>query len=377
MKLAIIGMGIMGCNYAKMISAGHTKGIEITAVTRITPERRAELKDVFDKGAKIYQSAEELFEAVKEGDVKADAVLIVTPHLSHAELAVKAMKLGLHVLCDKPAGAYSRQARFMKEEAEKHENLVFGMMFNQRMNPSYQKIREIVQSGVYGEMKRVNWTITDWYRPDGYYAAGAWRGTWEGEGGGILLNQCPHNLDLLQWICGMPVSIQAFCNEGKYHNIAVEDEVTAYFTYENGATGTFYSTTGEASNINRLEISMEDALLVWENGQIKVRELKVHESEYRKTATDFFAQPEGEWKIVECQGTDTAHVGILQNFADAVDGKTKIFVEGAEGSKSLMLANAMYLSSWKKQMVDIPKTKEEELDFEKEYEMEFFKKKTV
>jgi predicted dehydrogenase len=306
----------MGCNYAKMISQGLTQGIEITAVTRITEERKEALREIFDKGAMIFQTAKELFDAVRAGKVEVDAALIVTPHLSHAELAVEAMELGLSVLCDKPAGAYSRQARQMREAAENHENLVFGMMFNQRMNPRHQKIREIVQSGRYGQMKRVSWTITDWYRPDGYYAAGAWRGTWEGEGGGILLNQCPHNLDLLQWICGMPVSVQAFCNEGKYHDIAVEDEVTAYFTYENGATGTFYSTTGEASGINRLEIAMEDALLVYEKGEIKVRELKVHEAEYRKTATDFFAQPEGEWKTIQWEGTDMAHAGILQNFAE-------------------------------------------------------------
>jgi len=310
MKLAIIGMGIMGCRYAKMISDGLVKGIEITAVTRITPERKTALKDVFEQGAIIYQTADDLFEAVKQKQVAVDAVLIVTPHLSHAELAVKAMERGLHVLCDKPAGAYSRQARQMREAAAKHEGIFFGMMFNQRMNPKYQRIREIVQSGMYGKMKRVSWTITDWYRPDGYYASGAWRGTW----------------------------------------------------------------TGEASAINRLEISMEDALLVFENGKLRVRELKVHEPDYRKTATDYFAQPEGEWKEISCEGEDLEHVGILQNFADVVDGKAELFVEGTEGSKSLMFANAMYLSSWTGQMVKIPQNIEEELAFEAAYEEKFAKK---
>ena len=363
----------MGCRYAKMISDGLVQGVEITAVTRITPERQEALKELFEKGAVIFKSAEDLFCAVEEKKVEVDAVLVVTPHLSHEEIAVRAMKLGLHVLCDKPAGAYSRQARKMREAAEDY-HVKFGMMFNQRTNPLYQKIRNIVQSGQYGKMKRVSWTITDWYRPDGYYLSGAWRGTWDGEGGGILLNQCPHNLDLLQWICGMPIYIQAFCNEGKYHDITVEDEVSAYFVFENGATGTFYSTTGEASNINRLEISMEDALLKLENGQLSVRELKVHEAEYRKTATDFFAQPDGEWKTIVCDGKSPEHIGILQDFTNAVNNHTELFVEGSEGSKSLMLANAMYLSSWKKQMVKLPQNLEEELAFEKTYEEEFFKK---
>ena len=361
----------MGCNYARMIADGKVQGIEIAAVTRITPKRKEGLKDIFEKGVPIYPSAEELFGAVRKKELKVDAVLIVTPHLAHAKLAVEAMKLGLHVLCDKPAGAYSRQARQMREEAEKHEGLVFGMMFNQRMNPVHQKIREIVESGMYGKLKRVNWVITDWYRPDGYYASGAWRGTWEGEGGGILLNQCPHNLDLLQWICGMPISVQAFCKEGKYHEIAVEDEVTAYLEFPEGVTGTFYSTTGEASGINRLEISMEDGLLVYEKGELKVRELSVHEPEYRRTALDFFAQPEGVWKHIPCEGQDLQHVGILQNFADAVHGKAELFVHGSEGSKSLMLANAMYLSSWQRRMVELPGSLEEELAFEAAFEEEF------
>ena len=376
MKLAIIGMGIMGCRYAKMILDG-LKEIEITAVTRISPERKTALKEIFDHGAIVFQTADELLEAVKEKKVAVDAVLIATPHLSHAEIAVKAMELGLHVLCDKPAGAYSRQARQMREEAALHENLVFGMMFNQRTNPVYQKIREIVQSGIYGKMKRVSWVITDWYRPDGYYASGAWRGTWNGEGGGILLNQCPHNLDLLQWICGMPIEVQAFCNEGKYHQISVEDEVTAYFTYKDGATGTFYSTTGEASDINRLEISMEDGLLVLENGELRVRKLKVHEPDYRKNATDFFAQPEGEWEHIACKGNSPEHIGILQNFADTVGGRDELFVDGAEGSKSLLLANAMYLSSWKKQMIKLPENLEEDVKFEQEYEEMFLEKQKI
>lgn len=374
-KLAIIGMGIMGCKYAKMISDGEVSGIEIAATTRISPERKELLKNIYENNVPIFPSAEALFTAVRENELTLDAVLIVTPHLVHAEQAIEAMKLGLHVLCDKPSGAYSRQAREMQEEAAKHPDLKFGMMFNQRMNPAYQKIKEIVESGRYGKLKRVNWIITDWYRPDCYYASGAWRGTWDKEGGGILLNQCPHNLDLLQWICGMPSSVQAFCTEGKYHDIEVEDEVTAYLEYENGATGTFYSTTGEASGLNRLEISLEDALLVYENNEIKLRALDVHEPDYRRTTTEAFSQPQGTWETIDYAGTDLQHPGILQNFADAISGKEELFVNGAEGGKSLTLSNAMYLSSWQKRMVKLPTTSEETLAFETEFEEAFAQKR--
>ncbi len=374
MKLAIIGMGSMGCNYAKMILDGLVQGVEIIATTRIKPERKENLKEMYDEETVIFETADQLLDAVENKKLSVDAVLIVTPHLSHADIAVRAMELGLHVLCDKPSGAYSRQARRMSETAQSHEGIIFGMMFNQRMNPKYQKIRELVQNGKYGKLKRVNWVITDWYRPQGYYLSGTWRGTWDGEGGGILLNQCPHNLDLLQWMVGMPVNVQAFCKEGKYHDIVVEDEVTAYFEFANGATGTFYSTTGEASGINRLEISMEDALLVYENGELRVRELNVHESEYCKTATDFFAQPQGTWHTLECSGTELAHPGILQNFVNAIDQGEELFVQGSEGGKSLLLANAMYLSSWKKQMIKLPENFREECEFEEIYEEELRKK---
>lgn len=373
-KLAIIGMGNMGCQYAQMVTDGRVQGFELAAVTRIRPEKKEQFKEVFEKDIPIYQSADELFDDVHEKKLEMDAVLIVTPHREHAKQVITALRLGLHVLCDKPSGIYSRQAREMNEEAAKHKELVFAMMFNQRMNPLYQKMKEIVESETYGKLKRVNWVITDWYRPDSYYDSVSWRGTWELDGGGILLNQCPHNLDLLQWICGMPERVQAFCNEGKYHNIEVEDEVTVYMEFPNGVTGTFYSTTGEAPGMNRLEISLEDALLVCEQGELKVCELGFHEPDYRRTATEQFAKLKGTWKKISCDGENPQHVGILQNFADAIQKKETLFVGGEEGSRSLLLSNALYLSSWQRKMVEIPQTIEEEKHMEAAFEAEMSKR---
>lgn len=376
MRLAIIGMGIMGSKYARMIHDQLRQDIEIVAVTRISPERKELLKDIFEQGVPIYESADALFEAVRKKELLVDAVLIVTPHLSHQKLTVEAMELGLHVLCDKPSGAYSRQGRLMNEANEKHKELLFGMMFNNRTNPGYQRLRELVKSGQYGRLKRVSWVITDCFRPDSYYATGAWRGTWDKEGGGILMNQCPHQLDLLQWIVGLPVSVQAFCKEGKYHDIAVEDEVTAYMEFPGGVTGTFYATTGEGTCVNRLEISMEDALLVYEGGVLKIRELNMHEADFQKTSQELYGQPEGTWKTITFENEGPQHAGIFQNFADAVHGKAELFVPGTEGVKSLMLANAMYLSSWQKRMVKLPDNAEDELAFEKMYEAELGKKQS-
>lgn len=371
-RLGIIGMGNMGCKYAAMIASGSIPEMELKAVTRVKDEKLEEITELlYQRGYQdtlpVFQSADTLFEAVREGKVELDAVLIATPHYLHQEQSVSALQLGLHVLCDKPAGVYSRQAREMQKEASKHE-LVFAMIFNQRTNPIYAKMKELVESGIYGKLKRVNWVVTDWYRPDRYYKSGSWRATWEKDGGGILLNQCPHNLDLLQWICGMPVRVQAFCHEGKYHSIEVEDEVTAYLEFEEGATGVFFSSTGEAPGINRLEISLEDALLVCEGGELKVCELGFHEPDYRKTATDCFKKLTGQWHTIECPGENSQYIGVLQNFADAVLREKAPLAKGAEGKRSLLLSNALYLSSWQRRMVEIPA---ENTDDEREFEQLF------
>ena len=374
-KIGIIGVGNMGGKYAAMLAEGQVPNLELKALTRVKDERRQEIEDLLVKSGRekeditIYPSADDLFAAVKAGELALDAVLIATPHYAHQEQTITAFQLGLHVLCDKPAGVYSRQGREMKEEAAKHD-LVYAMMFNQRTNPVYQKMKELVESGVYGKIKRVNWIVTDWYRPNAYYQSSGWRATWKMDGGGTLLNQCPHNLDLLQWICGMPVRVQAFCHEGKYHPIEVEDDVTAYLEFADGATGVFVASTGEAPGINRLEISLEDALLVCDKGKLTVCELGFHEGEYRKTATDCFKKLEGQWKSIECEQENSQYIVVLQNFADAILKGAALLAEGAEGNRSLLLSNSIYLSSWQKRMVEVP---EEGSVYEKEFEQVFEK----
>ena len=225
-----------------------------------------------------------VLKTLKEADLIAaedvcDAVLIAVPHYQHPELSIDALQHNLHVMCEKPAGVYTKQVREMNEVAKK-TNRVFAMMFNQRTNCVYRKMHELVTSGDLGAIKRVNWIITDWYRTQSYYDSGDWRATWEGEGGGVLLNQCPHNLDLIQWICGMPSKVQAFCHEGKWHDIEVEDDVTAYLEYPNGATGVFITSTADAPGTNRFEITLEKGKLVCENNVLTLHELEVSEREF-------------------------------------------------------------------------------------------------
>ena len=272
-RVAVIGVGNMGSKYASILQDKLVDGAELVALTRVRDSYRDLLKASLDAGVQVYESADALFDAVEKNLLKLDAVIIATPHYAHEEIAIRAFENGLHVLCDKPSGVYSRQARLMEEAADK-SGKVFSMVFNQRTLPIYQEIKEIVASRKYGDLKRVNWVVTDWYRPDQYYKSSSWHATWDKDGGGVLLNQCPHNLDLLQWICGNPARVQGFCHEGRFHDIEVEDDVTAYMEWENGATGTFITSTGDAPGLNRLEISLEEAMITCENGKLRVGELE-------------------------------------------------------------------------------------------------------
>lgn len=372
MKAAVIGVGNMGSKYASLIQNGMIRGMELGAVTRVRGDYREILLPSIQSGMPVYETADALFDAVEQGALAIDAVVIATPHYVHEESAVRAFRNGLHVLSDKPSGVYSRQARHMEEEAAQ-SGRVFGMIFNQRALPVYRQLYELVHSGKYGALKRVNWVVTDWYRPDQYYTASSWHATWAKDGGGILLNQCPHNLDLLQWICGMPQRVQGFCKEGHFHDIEVEDDVTLYFEWENGATGTLVTSTGDAPGINRLEISMEEAMLVCENGTIRIgtlfEELGQKEAEYRKSSTDFFRKIRGTWTELLPDKVENPYQKILQSFADECMGTGKCIAAGTEGRKSLLISNAAYLSSWEKRMVVLPKAgTEEEIDFEHRFE---------
>ena len=347
-RLGIIGIGNMGSGHAKSIVEGKVSDMVLTAVADVREVRRQWAKNELPETVAVFDNAEALLES---GLV--DAVLVATPHYVHPTLVMKAMERNLHVMCEKPAGVYTKQVREMNEMAAKHD-VVFGMMFNQRTNHVYRKMHELIASGVYGQIKRVNWIVTDWYRSQAYYDSGDWRATWDGEGGGVLLNQCPHNLDLLQWICGMPVRVRAFCHEGKWHNIEVEDDVTAYLEYENGATGVFVTSTGDAPGTNRFEVLLEKGKIICEHGKLSVFEAKVSEREFCFTTKEGFAIPEGEWIEVETDGENPQHVGVLKAFAGAILRGEPLVARGEEGIRGLTLSNAMHLSAWTNEMVELP-----------------------
>ena len=347
-RLGIIGVGNMGSGHAANILAGKCPEIELTAVADRREARRQWAKDTLPEGTAIFEEGSDLIQSGL-----CDAVHICTPHYQHPTLAMEAFAAGLHVMCEKPAGVYTKAVQEMNEAAEK-SGKVFAMMFNQRTNCVYRKMHEMVHSGQLGELKRVNWIITDWYRTQIYYDSGDWRATWEGEGGGVLLNQCPHQLDLLQWICGLPKTVQAFCQEGKWHDIEVEDDVTAYLQFANGATGVFVTTTGDAPGTNRFEVTGTLGKLVCENDKLTFWKLAQDEREFCRTATEGFAQPQCQQVEVETDGENLQHVGVLNAFAGKILHGTPLVAEGTEGLGGLTLSNAMHLSSWLGRAVDIP-----------------------
>ena len=349
-KLGIIGIGNMGSGHANNIKNGKCPEIELVAIADINSDRLNWAKEQnYAENITYFNTAEKMLDS---GII--NACIIAVPHYDHTKYAIECMKRGIHVMVEKPAGVYTKQVREMNAEAEKHPEVVFGMMFNQRTNCVYRKLRELVQSGDYGQIRRTNWIITDWYRPQCYYDSGDWRATWSGEGGGVLLNQCPHQLDLWQWICGMPVKVESHLHFGKWHDIEVEDDVTTYVEYANGATGVFITTTGDAHGTNRFEIQMDKAKFVVENNKLIMTEYEMTEQEFSKTNTQPFGTVNSTTREVETDGENPQHIGVLNAWADAILHGGKLVAEGKEGINGLTLSNAMHLSAFLGKEVEIP-----------------------
>ena len=338
-RLGIVGIGNIGSMHTTNVYQNLVEGMKLVAVCDLRESRLEWCRSQFP-GISLYTDYKEMFQS---GEL--DAVIISVPHRQHAEIAMDALAAGLHVLVEKPIDVTVTQAQKLNEVA-KQSDRVFAIMFNQRTNLLFQKAREIVQGGLLGELKRSVWIITNWYRTQHYYDSGEWRATWKGEGGGVLLNQALHNLDLWQWICGMPVSIRAFCDVAKYHRIEVEDEATIYAKYANGATGVFITSTGEYPGTNRLEISGDKGKIVLENSTLKWWRLPKREREICYESEENFPVIECEYEEFKLEEKESGHLGIVQNFANAILHGEQLISPGFDGIYELSISNAAYLSEW-------------------------------
>jgi predicted dehydrogenase len=344
-RLGIVGVGGMGSHHARCVQGGNVPRLRLTAVCDVDPKALAKCADPVRR----YADSREL---IRSGEV--DAVLVATPHYDHTTVGIDALGRGLHLLVEKPISVHKADAERLIA-AWKGNGQVFAAMFNQRTDPYYQRVRRLVQGGELGALQRVSWIVTNWFRTQCYYDSGGWRATWKGEGGGVLLNQCPHNLDLLQWIAGMPVRVRAFCGLGKRHAIEVEDEVTAYFEYANGATGVFITGTGEAPGCNRLEICGDRGALVLEEGSLRFTRNETPAAEFLRTSKQGFARPP-VWQVAFPPEKDsgTQHTGILLNFTEAILDGAPLLAPASDGLRSVEFANAMLLSSMTGQTVELP-----------------------
>ena len=343
-RVGVIGLGNMGKYHAAYLAEGKVPRCRLTALASSAPEKM----EKFD-GVKKFATGSEL---IKSGEV--DAVLIATPHYSHTSLGIEAFAAGLHVMVEKPISVHKADCERLINAHKAHPDKVFGAMFQLRTEPRYIKLKKLIDSGELGQIVRVSWIITDWFRTEAYYASGGWRATWKGEGGGALLNQCPHQLDLMQWLVGMPSCIRGFCQFGRYHNIEVEDNVTVFMEYPNGATGVFITSTGEAPGTNRFELCGDRGKIVIEGGKMTFARNEVPMRDFSKTAKTGFARPD-LWNIeIPVENSPAQHATVMQNFVDAILDGTALIAPGAEGLNSVEFANAALYSSWTGETVALP-----------------------
>lgn len=347
-RFGLVGLGAMGMAHAQTLLGGISNARLCAAATTGAAHRAELLALPGTQDVRVFNTPAEMYAS---GLI--DAVLIATPHRLHVRQAIEAFRAGMHVLLEKPTGVSTQEVRLLNAEADR-SGRAFGVMFNQRTNPAYRKMKQLIASGELGEIRRTNVVITDWLRAQSYYDSCAWRATWAEDGGGVLLNQAPHNLDLWQWICGMPVRVRAFCGFGRWHDIEVEDDVTAYVEYANGATGTFITCTGEAPGTNRFEVSLTGGQLIYENNRLTLARPDIPVDRFIREYAGGFGKPNVVTEDITPDEPYPMHAGVIRTFADHLLTGAPMIADGREGLNSLMLANAMLLSGWTNETLSLP-----------------------
>jgi predicted dehydrogenase len=345
-RLGLVGLGNIGKFHAGYLLDKKIARAELVAVA---DSNAANVDPFRAKGVKAFATSEEM---IRSGEI--DAIIVATPHFLHTTIGIDALKNGLHTMIEKPVSAQKADAERLFAVAREHPKQVFAGMFQLRVEPRYQKIKKLIDGGDLGQIVRINWIITDWFRTEAYYASGGWRATWKGEGGGVLLNQCLHQLDVLQWLCGMPASVRGFCQLGRFHDIEVEDNVTCVMEWANGSTGVFVSSTGEAPGTNRFEIVGTRGKAVLENNKLNFTRNDADMLEFSKSAKSGFAKPE-VWNVeIPFADASNGHAVLMQSFVDSILDGTPLIATGYDGMGSVELANVLLYSSLIGQTVQLP-----------------------
>jgi predicted dehydrogenase len=341
-RLGVIGLGNIAQQHIDNITSGAVKNCVVTALCSRNNTGQADTLN-----ATHFSRYQDLIDS----DL-IDAVLIATPTLSHFEIAQYALQKNRHVMLEKPIGLSSWEGEELLRLAP--NQVKFALMLNQRTDPTFKKMKEIVESGILGDVQRTHWTMTNWFRPDIYFQVSDWRATWKGEGGGLLVNQCIHNLDIFQWVCGVPSQITAFCEFGKYHGIEVEDEVTAYLRYPSKATGVFIGSTGETPGVNRFDVIGDQGSIHFENGKLTQKLNDQSVAEFCANTDEMFGMPKVTETDISTTESVNQHAIIMNNFIDAIVDDIPLIAPAQDGLASLDIANGMLQSTWTKQAIDLP-----------------------
>jgi predicted dehydrogenase len=352
-KIALVGLGNIGAGaYAPILK--ESDSVEVVGVCDLVKQKADTWASALHTTA--YYDHRDLLDKSSSG---LEAIIVAVPHYDHVPISIDAFQRGVHVLCEKPLAAHVNDARkivFAWEKAkEKRPRIVFGIAFQQRALPRHRKLKEILQGGELGRLLRVTWINTAWFRSQAYYDSGDWRATWAGEGGGILTNQCPHDLDLYQWLFGMPSRISGHAHIGKYHDIEVEDEVTAYFEHDNGMVGHFIVNTAESPGTNRMEIVGENGTLVMEKGTLALTRNSVSILKFCRETNEPFGKVDTSFSEIPVDDTQLqGHPLVVRQFVQAIHGTGELVVHGVEGLNGLSMANAIMLSSFNGRPLDMP-----------------------
>ncbi|KPK80563.1 MAG: hypothetical protein AMJ81_11855 [Phycisphaerae bacterium SM23_33] len=345
-RFGIIGCGVIGSSHARQIVQAKAGDFRLAAVADIRPEMAERLGK--EHGVPWFKDGYALMDS---GLV--DAVIIGTPHYHHPPLTIAAARRGLHVLCEKPVAVSVGPARAAVAECKKRR-VAMGVMFQQRNRPEMRKMKDMVQAGAVGEIFRVQMICSSWYRTQFYYDSGAWRGTWLGEGGGVLINQAPHSLDLFQWIGGMPRRVVATVDT-RHHKIEVENTANAVLDYGKGKTGYIYATTAEAPGLEQMMVCGDKGTLVAEGGKLRLAKLNVLSiRKHLLGAKAGMRPPECTWRDVPLPNIRGSHINIIRAFVGHVLHGRPLAATGQEGINELELSNAIYIAGYKNKPVELP-----------------------
>lgn len=341
-RAAVVGFGGMGRRYVQMIHDGEVEGMTLAGVCCRNQKGQEELKASYPE-ASVYPNVEAMFGRAGEFD----AVVIVTPHATHVEIGKMAVAAGKHILVDKPAGVSTKEVKELLAASDA-SGVCFGMIFNTRMHPAYTQVKKMIEDGSLGRLNRAVWISNVWFRTPAYHNSAPWRSTWEGEHGGLLINQSQHFLDVWQWLLGMPDHVLASVEYGRYNDFFVDDSMDIQFFYESGLHGTFITSSGENPGINRLELwGTKGRLCVEDHCRITFDENVMSTEEFRECNTEAYGvlQYHRREIPVNTEKTD-GYQKIFQNFADHIRKGTPLMATGEDGLRTVMMANGAYLSSW-------------------------------